>query len=344
MKIIRWLLSHTFLILLIVAVIYGYMFWGNLAGENTPAGKALAYLSNEFVEVEEFIAAVKAKQALLTEEKQSVSVAKSEPVTEPGDSNVERLPVNPHYDYQRPPAVTENTVAASEAGTEKAKNNTPVAATAEVKQKESVVLIAPPNETAVNNVPATSAKSEPAESEAGTEKAKNNIPVAAIAEVKQKESVVLIAPPNETAVNNAPATSAKSAPAEKFISAETAAQLDNVDEHGKVVNATQQYDAVRSLWITARKSFYQRNYKLSEQSYKQVIDKTKDNVDAYGELGNVYFNQGKNKEAASAYFEAAAILVRNGQANRARSLMALLRHLDESKADELKQLIDSTLS
>ncbi len=293
MKIIRWLLSHTFLILLIVAVIYGYMFWGNLAGENTPAGKALAYLSNEFIEVEEFIAAVKAKQAHLTEEKQPVSVAKSEQVTEPDDSNTERLPVNSHHDYQRPPAVAENTVAASEAVTEKAKSNTPVAAIAEVKQKESVVLIAPRNEVAVNNTQAASVKSEPAE---------------------------------------------------KFISAKTARQLDNVDEHGKVIDATQQYDAVRSFWITARKSFYQRNYKLSEQSYKQVIDKTKDNVDAYGELGNVYFNQGKNKEAASAYFEAAAILVRNGQANRARSLMGLLRHLDESKADELKQLIDSTLS
>ncbi len=293
MKIIRWLLSHTFLILLIVAVIYGYMFWGNLAGENTPAGKALAYLSNEFVEVEEFIAAVKAKQAQLTEEKQSVSVAKSEQVTEPANSNIAHLPVNPQHDYQRPPTVTENTVAASEAGTEKAKNNTPVAA---------------------------------------------------IAEVKQKETVVLITPRDETAVNNAPAVSAKSASAENFISAEAARQLDNVDDQGKVVDATLQYDAVRSLWITARKSFYQRNYKLSEQSYKQVIDKTKDNVDAYGELGNVYFNQGKNKEAASAYFEAAAILVRNGQANRARSLIGLLRHLDKSKADELKQLIDSTLS
>ena len=58
MKIIRWLLSHTFLILLIITVIYGYMFWGNLAGEDTPAGKAIAYLSSEFVEVEEFIADV----------------------------------------------------------------------------------------------------------------------------------------------------------------------------------------------------------------------------------------------------------------------------------------------
>lgn len=305
MKIIRWLLSHTFLILLIVVVIYGYMFWGNLAGENTPAGKTLAYLSNEFVEVEEFIAAVKAKQAKLSEEKQSVSVAKSERVTEqavpvtkseqmaaPGNNNIAHLPVNPQHDYQ-PPVVSKNTEAS----------------------------------------PRTEA-----------EIAKNNIPVAAIAQVQQREPEVLTAARNETVINNAPAIFAKTEPAEKFISAETEKQLDNVDERGQAISATQQYEAVRSLWITARKSFYQRNYKLSEQSYKQVIDKTKDNVDAYGELGNVYFNQGKNKEAASAYFEAAAILVRNGQTSRARSLMGVLRHLDESKADELKQLIDSMLS
>ena len=69
MKIIRWLLSHSFLILLIVVVIYGYMFWGNLFGKETPAGKAIAYLSSEFVEVEEFVNAVKAKQAQLSGEK-----------------------------------------------------------------------------------------------------------------------------------------------------------------------------------------------------------------------------------------------------------------------------------
>ena len=82
MKIIRWFLSHFFLILLIVAVIYGYMFWGNLAGENTPAGKALTYLSNEFVEVEEFIAAIKAKQAKLSADKKPpVQVADNDQAT-----------------------------------------------------------------------------------------------------------------------------------------------------------------------------------------------------------------------------------------------------------------------
>ena len=63
MKIIRWFFSHAFLIVLIVAVIYSYMYWGNLIGEDTPAGKALAYLSEEFETVDEFMVAVREKQA-----------------------------------------------------------------------------------------------------------------------------------------------------------------------------------------------------------------------------------------------------------------------------------------
>ena len=35
--------------------------------------------------------------------------------------------------------------------------------------------------------------------------------------------------------------------------------------------------AVRASWITARRSFYQRKYDLSEQNYRNVIDNTEDN-------------------------------------------------------------------
>ena len=291
MKIIRWLLSHTVLIILIVAVIYGYMFWGNLAGKDTPAGKALAYLSHEFVEVEEFIAAVKEKQAGLTA-KSSTTEARIAPNIEPSSNVALVPPANTNYRYNTPaPAV---------------QNSAPVPETVQSKQA-----------------------------------------VPALTHVQQDKITGLSDRQTRSVASDPQAVTtplAKTAAADKFVSAELEKQLDNVDKQGKVVTASQKNDAIRALWITARKSFYQRNYTLSEQSYQQVIDKTKDNFDAYGELGNVYFNQGKNKQAASAYFEAAAILVRNGQVNRAKSLMGLLRHLDESKAGELKQLIDSSLS
>ncbi|MBE9560721.1 MAG: hypothetical protein IMF15_08020 [Proteobacteria bacterium] len=294
MKIFRWLLSHFFLILLIVVVIYGYMFWGNLAGEDTPAGKALAYLSSEFVEVEEFINAVKAKQAQLSTDKNTTEgeqltasadpdkmiAAENSPMQQPAQQPAQQ-PVSISYSHNQ------MRVKQNSAGDIQAER------------------LPQTNVAAVSNQPRQFAEPVPAVRRA------------------------------EAAVNKAP---------DKFVSTQVEKQLDNVDVQGKVIDKSLQAGTVRESWVTARKSFYQRKYDLSEQSYQDVIANTEDNFDAYGELGNVYFNQGKNDKAAKAYFEAASILVRKGQIRRAKSLMGLLRHLDKSKADDLQKLIDSTVS
>ena len=281
MKIIRWLLSHTFLILLIVAVIYGYMFWGNLAGEDTPAGKAIAYLSDEFVEVESFVDAVKSKQAELASERAPAE----EPVALAEEPEVPAEPTVATNVEQR--AITQQPVSISYSH-----NQVPV--------KQST-MGAIDTESDHQNTASTV-----------------NAPM--------------------------PSAAAMNTTGEKFIPPEIEKQLSNVDESGKVIDASKTSDSVKESWITARKSFYQRDYDKSIQSYQDVIDNTEDNFDAYGELGNVYFNQGKKQQAASAYFEAAAILIKKGQVNRAQSLMGLLRHLDKTKADELQALIESAQS
>ena len=285
MKIIRWLLSHTFLILLIVVVIYGYMFWGNLAGEDTPAGKAIAYLSDEFVEVESFVDAVKSKQAELANDRSSAEqpVSQVEPELSAEQSNTRNVeqqaivqqPVNISYSHNQQP-VKQSSMAVSD--TNAGSKGTRVTASAPISP-----------------------------------------PAAMIA-------------------------TAGSASGEKFIPPEIEKQLSNVDQQGKVIDPSQASISVQESWITARKSFYQRDYEKSIQSYQDVIDNTEDNFDAYGELGNVYFNQGKKQQAASAYFEAAAILIKKGQVNRAQSLMGLLRQLDKAKAEELQALIESATS
>ena len=267
MKIIRWLLSHFFLLLLIVVVIYGYMFWGNLLGKETPAGKAITYLSSEFVEVADFVNAVKAKQSQLNGEKVSPQIAPKTLV------------------------VTESVIDV--------KNN-------EKAQKTS------------DNQPV---KADPAD----TERQGANT-------LNQSQSVAPVAEKKDSAIK------------ETFVSPEIERQLEKVNDQGKVVDDSQSRDAVTASWILARKSFYQRNYQLSEQSYQNVIDRTEDNFDAYGELGNVYFNQGKKQQAATAYFEAAAILVRKGQIGRARSLVGLLNLLNKDKAIELQKLIKTVSS
>ena len=55
MKLIRWLLSNIILIAFVLALTYAYVYWDNLTGEDTPAGKVIAYLSVEYDEVREFL-------------------------------------------------------------------------------------------------------------------------------------------------------------------------------------------------------------------------------------------------------------------------------------------------
>lgn len=301
MKIIRWLLSHIFLILLIIVVIYGYMFWGNLAGDDTPAGKAIAYLSEEFVEVEEFVDAIKAKQAELSGENTATSKdVKTAAIAEPVLQN----------------SATNTPVAQ--------RNDVPTASTRGSEQPDTGQQPASISYSH-NQMQLQQNSAGEIESMAPAQAGVQNVAGAESTEVA------------EAAVATSPAT-------EKYVPAEVEQQLSNVDQHGNLIDTPQNSDSVKQSWITARKSFYQRNYEKSIDSYKEVIENTKDNFDAYGELGNVYFNQGRNEQAAAAYFEAAAILIRKGQVRRAQSLMGLMRHLDKAKASELQALIDSAAS
>lgn len=341
MKIIRWLLSHSLFILLIVAVIYGYMFWGNLLGKDTPAGKAVAYLSEEFVEVKAFVDAVRAKQAEVSENKASAQAASANAAA----SSTEDADTTPQTTIVEVESA-ENTDEIASQPIEQPVIEQPVIEQPVIEQQEAVAEAEVEQQPAFevqNDMAAAqqSASSIDSRDEAELSTQTNN---AAIANNQQNTSVVSPQFVSADADKSAALAVTNIYPGKKFVPAEVEKHLNNVDEHGEVINASQPTGAVREKWITARKSFYQRNYELSEKSYQEVIDSTKNNFDAYGELGNVYFNQGKNKEAAAAYFEAAAILINKGQVYRAKSLMGLLRHLDESKAGKLQQLIDEAQS
>ena len=348
MKIIRWLLSHTVLILLIVAVIYGYMFWGNLAGEDTPAGKALAYLSNEFDEVAEFVAAVKAKQEKLGQQ-ESTEINLSE-APEPSFKNDVPV-VAESVDTGTPIQLAEIQVVEAQ-----------VVETAVVEQDfiqaaEKNNFTAPVDENSNDNISENISDEPPQLSSRYSHDQAPVISNAPAIIAAADEPVVDVLKTNLQSKSTVSKTQSATEAEIKhsFVSAQIEKQLDNVNKDGRLVDDSLKQDSrhvddkqdddiqgddIRENWIAARKSFYQRKYDLSEQNYQKVIDSTEDNVDAYGELGNVYFNQGKNEQAASAYFEAAAILVRKGQMDRARSLMGLLRHLDKSKAGELQKLMD----
>ena len=93
------------------------------------------------------------------------------------------------------------------------------------------------------------------------------------------------------------------------------------------------------LLAAAREAFWLRDYETAENKYRQLIVMEPDNPDGYGELGNMYFSQGKWEQAATAYFDAGTRLVAEGQLEQASQLVEVIRGLDGSQADELNELI-----
>ena len=94
---------------------------------------------------------------------------------------------------------------------------------------------------------------------------------------------------------------------------------------------------------TARKLFWNGNVQGSEKLYLELTNLDKNDPDAYGELGNVYYTQGKWKQAGEAYYEAAIRLLEqnnNGQAiDRVSYLLRVIQGLDTESADKLKNKI-----
>ncbi len=282
MKLIRWLFSNIILIAFVLALTYAYVYWDNLTGEDTPAGKAIAYLSVEYDEVREFLDSydfnddkvVDARPEPVAEATDTASVPQMMPPPRPPvRPPVQQQPVPPREMTQQPPA-----------------------------SQPSVSPRVPPA-AMMQQPPASQQASRP----------------------QAPPQAMMQEPPARPPVRQPVTPAREQAPAGP--SAATVAE--------KPASST------RELWISAREEYHRGNIESSISNYQQVIASSTDNYDAYGELGNVYLSRGKYREAASAYFEAASILVKQGQAGRARSLLPMLERLDRKKAEELHQLINT---
>ena len=286
MKLIRWLFSNIILIAFVLALTYAYVYWDNLTGEDTPAGKAIAYLSVEYDEVREFLDSYD-----YGDDEASV-VAEPEPVAEATETTSVPQMMPPPRPQVRPPAQQQ-----------------PVPPRAMAPQPPASQQ--PPSP----QVPPTAMMPQPPP---GQQAARPQAPPQAM--MQEPPAPQPMPPPVMPA--REPMTAG---PSEATATAKPAS-------------------STRELWISAREEYHRGNIEGSISNYQQVIANSSDNYDAYGELGNVYLSRGKYREAASAYFEAASILVKLGQTGRARSLLPMLERLDRNKAEELQQLINTASS
>jgi tetratricopeptide (TPR) repeat protein len=287
MKFIRWLFSNIILIAFVLALTYAYVYWDNLTGEDTPAGKLIAYLSTEYEEVHEFF-----KEYGLTDD-EPAEVAETTPVEEVAETTV-APPAAPQQQAQ----ATFQPAVPPQAMMQQAPSRQPVRpAPVWPGVQERTVQPAPraPYPGSGTRQPAyTQPQTQPRPPRSEPSLARESLPTM------------------------------------------TTAVDDQMAAPQEPVSST------RELWISAREEFHRGNIDVSIRNYKEVIATSSDNYDAYGELGNVYLSRGSEKEAADAYFEAAAILVKTGQIDRARSLLPMLGRLDRARAEELNRLISST--
>lgn len=87
----------------------------------------------------------------------------------------------------------------------------------------------------------------------------------------------------------------------------------------------------------ARELYWKNDAAGAEKAYSAITAAHPDRADAWGELGNVYFNLGRWNEAADAYYRAANLLIDQGQPQRAASMLRVLHGLDSGKGGEIEE-------
>jgi tetratricopeptide (TPR) repeat protein len=117
------------------------------------------------------------------------------------------------------------------------------------------------------------------------------------------------------------------------------------DEDAAQMNAGTVTEAPYKVLARAREAFWLRDFEVAEQQYRQLTQLEPDNPDGYGELGNMYFSQGKWDEAAAAYYEAGTRLLQEGLVAEAREMLEVIRGLNGPQADDLEgQIAAATTS
>lgn len=95
----------------------------------------------------------------------------------------------------------------------------------------------------------------------------------------------------------------------------------------------------QELLVNAREAFARHDVLSSINAYRGYIDRNPDAVEARGELGNVYFANGRLRDAAQAYFEAAMLKLKAGDVAGAQAFLGAVRQGDGALGDDLKREI-----
>lgn len=109
------------------------------------------------------------------------------------------------------------------------------------------------------------------------------------------------------------------------------------DKDSSVVSSDSRFSDADKILHMARQSFWSGNAQKSEKLYLDLVTIEDNDPDLYGELGNVYYSQGKWQKAGAAYYEAAIRLLAMKQDGQVGYLLRVIQGLDADKAEQLRQ-------
>jgi len=100
----------------------------------------------------------------------------------------------------------------------------------------------------------------------------------------------------------------------------------------------------RRLLEQARRAFWSRDLVLAESRYREALASAGSAPEIHGELGNVYFHQGRHDWAAEAYYEAGMGFISHGQSRQAWAVVGLLRRMSPVRAQRLEQVLRGSVA
>ena len=114
---------------------------------------------------------------------------------------------------------------------------------------------------------------------------------------------------------------------------------ESLPEQQQKNNAGRPETNAQKMLRLARDAFWKGDIDEAVEKYTSLIATSGENPDFYGELGNVYYANGKWDDAANMYYEAGVRLVNQKHYGPAMHMVSLLRGLKSDKANLLDETV-----
>lgn len=96
----------------------------------------------------------------------------------------------------------------------------------------------------------------------------------------------------------------------------------------------------KDLLALARNAFWQRKFDHSAELYQELVNKDPESIAYRGELGNVFWHSGKEREAAAIYAQIAVPMVNQGRSQEVMNILGFIGAYFPEKAKELQGMLE----